>query len=239
MVQARQQGPAAELHQAGESSLVAGDREAACMGQVGFCTTALLTLCVTGSAEGVLDPTPTPAITPRVGITAELGLAGDFVLGRWLKAPEKPVWVLRWGAHYSCVWLDGGRFWHYNGAVGAREFTSVPVVQEPLPTAPPPSPSHSDAQPTTAANVQGKVLTFIQRRPPMDGLSDDSEVHVIWDLVPVGQESKPETSELAGDKWYCASCYSEGQTWAPNWNDPGTIWCGSCRKDRESQPSLA
>ena len=67
---------------------------------------------------------------------AEPGL-GDFVVGAWLRAPELPVFVLRWGAHYSCVWRERGRerserarLWHYNGAAGARRFCSVTVEDE-------------------------------------------------------------------------------------------------------------
>jgi hypothetical protein len=72
----------------------------------------------------------------------------------------------------------------------------------------------------------------------MDGLSDDSEVHVTWALAPARQEPKPEMSELPGDKWYCASCYSEGQTWAPNWNDPGTIRAVAVEKSVRASPPL-
>lgn len=47
---------------------MAGDTEAVRVGQVGFCTTALVTLCITGVADGVLDPTPPPNTPPTVGI---------------------------------------------------------------------------------------------------------------------------------------------------------------------------
>lgn len=119
---------AAELHRAGESSLVAGDSSAELAGQVGFCTECLLMLCVTGCAENTLDPCPPPRSPPQIGIMAEPGLP-DFVVGPWLKAPDRPVWVLRWGAHYSCVWRDSSRLWHYNGAADARIFSSVAVEE--------------------------------------------------------------------------------------------------------------
>ena len=122
---------ATELRSAGEACLVAGDREALVTGQVGFCTESLLTLVTTGCADGSLDACPAPTSPPTIGITAERGLA-DFIVGPWLKAPARPVWVLRWGAHYSCVWRHSGCFWHYNGlsVQGGRTFSFVPVVTE-------------------------------------------------------------------------------------------------------------
>jgi hypothetical protein len=120
---------AAELRGAGELCLVAGDSEAKLTGQTGFCTESLLMLCVTGCADNTLDPSPPPRSPPQIGITAERGLPGFFV-GPWLRAPDRPVWVLRWGAHYSCVWKESKRFWHYNGAAGARAFGSVRVEED-------------------------------------------------------------------------------------------------------------
>ena len=88
-------------------------------------------LCVTGCADNTLDPCPPPRSAPRIGITAESGLP-DFVVGPWLKNPAQPVWVLRWGAHYSCVWRHREQFWHYNGTAGAQVFSSVAVDEEPI-----------------------------------------------------------------------------------------------------------
>ena len=98
------------------------------------------------------------------------------------------------------------------------------------------------------ANVQeaetGEVLVLIQRRPVQEELADDSEIHVLWApkvgpaIVQLEPEPEPNPELQSnveggeGDKWYCASCFQGGLTWAPNWNASDTIRCGACDTDR-------
>ena len=221
-----------ELKEAGEPSLVAGDTNASDIGQVGFCTESLLTLCTSGAADAALDPSPTPARQPTVGVAAEQGL-GDFVVGTWLRSPARRVWVLRWGAHYSTVWRHRSRLWHYNGAAG--RFASV-SVEETCDEADPPTPEPEPEPPSAAAAASppapatGRVLEWIQRRPGVGSLTADTQVHVLWAEPPAGDS--PADSSSDGPKWYCAPCYRQGRVGAPNWNDPGTTVCGACGEDR-------
>eukprot|EP01043_Picozoa_sp_COSAG02_P023633 COSAG02_NODE_1267_length_13538_cov_11.820746_7_plen_406_part_00 len=188
---------AAELRESGELCLVVGDSEAQLTGQMGFCSESLLMLCITGCANNALDPDPPPRSPPQIGITAEPGLPGFFV-GPWLKNPDRPVWVLRWGAHYSCVWRDSKRLWHYNGAAGARAFDSVLVGEDEV--------SNEQQGMNTELAGRGKVLTLIQRRPVAE-LDSRSEIHVLWEVAPQPQklypEPEPEFEEpsASGDKW--------------------------------------
>ena len=192
---------AAELRRAGEPCLVVGDSEAQHTGQIGFCTESLLMLCITGCADSTLDPDPPPRSPPQIGITAEPGLP-DFFVGPWLKNPDRAVWVLRWGAHYSCVWRDRKRLWHYNGAAGARAFDSVLVEEREVPS--------EQQELNTEPAGKGKVLTLIQRRPVAE-LDSTSEIHVLWEVAPqplnLYPEPEPEFEDptASGDKWVSRS----------------------------------
>ena len=142
-------------------------------------------------------------------------------------------------AHSECFADDGDFASAVQAEVVAALLTPPPESGEKAESGEKEKEKEKEDLPSGDADGKGKVLLFIQRRPVMDGLADDSEIHVIWATAPSGREPEPEPAlmlepepEPDGDKWYCASCYRGGQTWAPNWNEPGTTRCGACEKDR-------
>lgn len=217
-----------------DRSLVAGRDAFLGTAQVGFCTAALVNLCLVGVATFDVhrsEVLPTPSV--RVGLIAE-----EDNVCKPMKYPDGCVWVLLWGGHYTSMTQAAPLqpeeapssfvLYHYNQAQRQRKEDRGPSN----PSLDPLSQLRIQVvEAEEAEEEQCLVRYFITRRK--------TRIQVIFERDceegAVGSHKDEEDGGGRGTSdgrsegnWYCAPCYTKGVTFAPNWNSSDSRTCNSC-----------